>query len=86
MKTPFEKEYDFDEASKEWMKNKIKIGSGTYKYICGHKTTKGKKCLKKPIRFKGACKYHLNQLSKSVTVVSQRKIPKPDLEIISNIL
>lgn len=55
---PFEKTYDFDASSSEWMKNKIKLGNGHYKYVCGHLTTKGKKCLRKPLPFKKACVYH----------------------------
>lgn len=33
--------FDFDEASEEWMKNKKKIGNGTYQYIdiCRCKTS-----------------------------------------------
>lgn len=55
---PFEKNYDFDMASSEWMKNKIKLGGGQYKYVCGHLTTKGKKCLRKPITSTRTCFYH----------------------------
>lgn len=28
---------DFDEASKEWRKNKIYLGKGYFKYKCSHK-------------------------------------------------
>jgi hypothetical protein len=38
---------DFDEASKEWKKNKIKLDNGCYKYICGKTTKTGKKCKNK---------------------------------------
>ena len=55
---PFEDFYDFDDASSEWMKNKIKLGCGYYKYVCGHLTTKGKKCLRKPTLFKRRCSQH----------------------------
>ena len=69
---PFEKTYDFDQASKEWMKNKTKLGSGQYKYICGHLTTKGKKCLRKPLKRKKVCFYHY----KSTVQVGNRSEPK----------
>ena len=58
----FEDNYDFDEASKEWMKNKVKLSNGYYKYICGHLTAKGKKCLRKPIKFKKACAHHYKSI------------------------
>jgi len=35
---------DFDEASRCWMSNKLSIGNGSYKYICGAITKKGDKC------------------------------------------
>ena len=61
---PFEENYDFDDASNEWMKNKIKLGSGHYKYVCGHLTTKGKKCLRKPKAFKRKCPQHYKLIIK----------------------
>lgn len=39
---------DFDYASKCWLKNKIKLGEGMYRYRCIAKTKKGEKCQKKP--------------------------------------
>jgi hypothetical protein len=30
----YEVKIDFDEASREWNKNKKSIGNGSYKYIC----------------------------------------------------
>ena len=35
---------DFDEASKEWMKNKRKLTNGRYEYICNYIHTNGKQC------------------------------------------
>jgi hypothetical protein len=55
---PFEKKYDFDKSSSEWMKNKVKLGNGQYKYVCGYICKSGKKCLRKPSQFKKACAYH----------------------------
>ncbi len=69
---PFEKFYDFDAASNEWMKNKIKLRNGQYKYVCGHLTTKGKKCLKKPLPFKRACVCH----TKSIIQICNSSKPK----------
>lgn len=37
-------EIDFTEASDAWMKNKIKLGTGQYKYVCGEQTQQGYKC------------------------------------------
>ena len=31
---------NFDEASKVWMRNKKKLGNGTYTYVCGEKRIK----------------------------------------------
>jgi hypothetical protein len=32
------KEFDFDDSSKEWMKNKVKLGNGMYKYKSSEST------------------------------------------------
>jgi hypothetical protein len=42
MKSIF-KVIDFDDASKEWHKNKKAIGNSQYKYICQIETNKGSK-------------------------------------------
>ena len=39
-------EINFDAASEAWMSNKIKLGNGCYKYICGKITKTGKKCMR----------------------------------------
>jgi len=39
-------EFNFDEASAAWMSNKIKLGNGCYKYICGETTKTGRKCMR----------------------------------------
>lgn len=46
-------EINFDEASKAWTANKIKLENGCYKYICGKITKTGKKCMRS-----GKCKLH----------------------------
>lgn len=35
---------DFDDASKEWRKNKKYKGKGTFVYICNYKHSDGKQC------------------------------------------
>ena len=37
----------FDDSSKQWEKNKIKLNNGTYSYKCSCKTLKGTLCKKK---------------------------------------
>jgi hypothetical protein len=39
-------EFNFNEASEAWLSNKIKIGNGCYKYICGVTTKTGRKCMR----------------------------------------
>jgi hypothetical protein len=40
----FEVNIDFDDASKEWHKNKKSIGNSQYKYVCQIQTNKKKIC------------------------------------------
>ena len=47
---------DFDEAHTEWIKNKKKIGNGTYVYICGKPLKNGVLC--KNIDTKNGCSIH----------------------------
>ena len=49
---------DFDDASKEWMKNKKKIGDGSYIYVCGVNTKQDKPCQNKPVKGKCNCSVH----------------------------
>jgi hypothetical protein len=49
---------DFDEASREWRKNKRYLGNGCFEYKCSHLDSKGKYCKNKVIR-EGLCKYHI---------------------------
>jgi hypothetical protein len=44
----FEVEFDFDESSKFWRKNKIYVGNGCFNYRCNH-IYKNKKNCNKPI-------------------------------------
>jgi len=49
---------NFDEASKEWKRNKKSLGGGTYKYVCGSDTKNGSPCQNKPITEDGFCYLH----------------------------
>jgi hypothetical protein len=42
--TELEVNIDFDDASKEWHKNKKSIGNSQYKYVCQIQTNKKKIC------------------------------------------
>jgi hypothetical protein len=48
MKPLYNTIFDFSEASDAWNANKVKIGQGHYKYICGVLTKSGTKCKNKP--------------------------------------
>ena len=49
---------DFDEASHVWRENKLHIGHGSFRYICGYLTQKGEKCKNKPSCRNGRCHMH----------------------------
>lgn len=51
-------EIDFDEASREWRKNKIELGYGEFRYCCSQLTKKGEKCKNKIIK-DNLCRIHL---------------------------
>ncbi len=51
---------NFDEAQKEWRKNKRSIGNGAFKYTCGCLTKKGNPCNNAP-SYNGKCFIHRNQ-------------------------
>ena len=55
---PFTINIDFDIAQKEWRKNKLYLGNGTFKYICGELTKKGSPCKNKPFS-NGKCHIHM---------------------------
>lgn len=48
----FEVNIDFDEASREWRKNKKKCPKGRFEYICNYIHTNGKQCRKSIISSK----------------------------------
>ena len=49
---------DFDDASKEWMKNKQKLSFGQYKYICCASTKRNTPCRNPPYLDFNYCKMH----------------------------
>ena len=50
---------DFDAASIAWRANKVSIGNGSFKYICGTLTKKGKPCRNTPKKNCSKCHIHL---------------------------
>jgi hypothetical protein len=59
---------DFDEASRSWMSNKLSIGNGSYKYICGAITKKGDKC-----KNHTNCRLHKKQQNNKTTKQQNNK-------------
>jgi len=49
---------NFDKASIAWRRNKLYIGNGSFKYICGVTTKKGTPCKKTPVKNKNKCCIH----------------------------
>ena len=49
---------NFDESQKLWRENKISIGNGCFKYICGATCKNGKKCRNKPTKSQKKCYLH----------------------------
>lgn len=49
---------DFDEASREWTRNKKKLSDGCYSYVCGVNTKQNRPCQNKPINGKCVCAIH----------------------------
>ena len=49
---------DFDDASKEWHKNKKSIGNSQYKYICSIITNKSQMCNKVCYKNSDKCWIH----------------------------
>lgn len=58
IKGQFEKEYSFEEASKEWLRNKKRVGY-CYKYICDHYINeKNRNCQRTTISGEKYCSQH----------------------------
>ena len=59
IKIKYDTTFDFLESSNEWNANKLKIGQGQYKYICGNNTKSVNKCKNKPmVDGDGKCHLH----------------------------
>ena len=57
----FEVNIDFDDASKEWHKNKRSIGNSQYRYICEIQTNKKGTCNKVCYQSSDKCWIHRNK-------------------------
>lgn len=57
-------EIDFDQASKEWRKNKKYLGNGIFEYKCLYISGENKNCKNKIYRnnILKLCKYHLKKI------------------------
>ena len=49
---------NFDESQKMWRENKVYIGNGCFKYMCGATCKNGKKCRNIPPQGKKHCHLH----------------------------
>lgn len=56
-------EIDFDEASREWRKNKIYLGCGDFRYCCSEPTKKREKCKNRIVK-DNLCHVHLKMTKK----------------------
>jgi hypothetical protein len=52
---------DFDEASKEWRKNKVHLGNGYFAYRCNYKHSNGRQCNKVVSRQKQQILYRIRE-------------------------
>lgn len=54
---------DFDDASKEWRKNKVSIGNGSFRYRCAHFIIKTQQyCKNKPNYSSSFCRFHMKKM------------------------
>ena len=53
----YSNEIDFDEASREWMRNKKRVGL-MYSYVCGETTSTGRPCQRRPKKGCAFCATH----------------------------
>ena len=49
---------DFDEASREWRKNKVKVANCHFLYKCIGETKNGNPCKNKPLYLSDFCRVH----------------------------
>lgn len=58
----YKAEIDFDEASKEWRKNKVRQPNGCFRYKCSHFSTSKQQLCKNKVVGKGDyCIFHRKQ-------------------------
>ena len=50
-------EFNFDEATYEWVQNKKKMTNGCYVYICNYPLSNGKLCQKNSVLNHNICSY-----------------------------
>ena len=53
----YSNEIDFDEASREWMRNKKRVGL-MYSYVCGETSSTGRPCQRRPKNGCAFCATH----------------------------
>lgn len=54
---------NFDDASKEWQKNKVSIGNGAFRYRCAHFSVKKQQfCKNKPVVSSPFCHFHRKKM------------------------
>ena len=74
---------DFDEASKEWRKNKIHVGSGYFAYKCNYIHSNGKEC-NKPLEKYEKNKYIISYSWKANTYLKSDIYCKQHAYVIRN--
>jgi len=79
METPFEVNIDFDEASREWRKNKDHIGKGYFVYRCIYVHSDGKVCNKQvsPLPQRNICKEWIKKSNKTLDYCKKHLIRGP---------
>jgi len=59
----FDNTFDFDYSHQEWMKNKLYLGGGLYRYICEKPgRTSQNICISRCVPGENYCKTHLKML------------------------
>jgi len=58
----YQVDIDFDDASKEWRKNKVAMENGTFRYRCAHFSTKKQEFCKNRTFLKSPyCRFHIKK-------------------------
>jgi len=64
--TELQVDIDFDYASQCWNHNKIKLGPGSYKYVCGKPLKNGGFCKRRQCKDNEHCYIHYLDLSANI--------------------